>query len=95
MPGDTLNIQLVKAELEKERLRILKIFRKRAHKDPKFKSNYVTDYPDLDDELGEVDGQVFEEEEYEVNLAVEHILEKRLQQIDADLKKIEAGTYAV
>jgi len=35
---------------------------------------------------------VFEEEEYEVNLAIEQSLEKRLKRIEEDLANIASGT---
>ena len=84
------SLQAVKQALEKERDKIKKILARRTHKDSDVASNFITDYPNLGNE---VDDDVFEEEEYEVNLAIEHVLEKRLKQIEESLQKIKAGTY--
>ncbi|MBI4359725.1 MAG: hypothetical protein HY564_01355 [Candidatus Jacksonbacteria bacterium] len=81
----------IRAELEKERDRINGILARRAKKDPNVSGNYVTSFPDTGSEL---DDNVFEEEEYEVNLAIEQSLEKRLKQIEEDLAKIATGTYS-
>jgi RNA polymerase-binding transcription factor DksA len=86
------NLQSIKQELERERDKIKIILQKRAHKDPQSPNNFVTDFLNTG---SEVDDDVFEDEEYEVNLAIEHVLEKRLKQIKADLAKIAAGTYQI
>ena len=79
-----------KLELFKEREKILRILKKRGHKDPKVEGNYITDYPDTDTELTEREDEVYESEQYDVNLDIEHVLEKRLQKIEEELKKIDA-----
>ena len=86
------SLPAVKTELEKEREKIKQILSRRAHKAPQVAGRFITDYPNLGTE---VDDDVFEEEEYEVNLAIEHVLEKRLQHIEESLGKIEEGTYEV
>jgi len=92
IPNPGTNLQSIKKELEQERDRIKMILQRRAHKDPKTAGNFITDFPNTG---SDVDDDVFEEEEYEVNLAIEHVLEKRLKQIQDDLAKIAAGTYQI
>jgi RNA polymerase-binding transcription factor DksA len=82
----------IKKELEKERDRIKAILARRAHKDTAISGNYVTDFPNIGDDQ---DDSVFEEVTYEENVAIEHVLEKRLKQIESDLKKIEEGSYSI
>ncbi|MFH1712889.1 MAG: hypothetical protein ABH896_01755 [Candidatus Jacksonbacteria bacterium] len=94
MPATNLQPSLtsIKIELEKECERIKAVLKRRAHRDPKIKNNFIADFTNIG---AEVDDDVFEEEEYEVNLAIEHVLEKRLKQVEEDLRKIEEGTYQV
>lgn len=87
MPPQTINER--KKELEEERDKIKAILARRAKKDPKIAGNYVTKFPDTDTESPDIDDEVFEEEEYELDVDIEHVLEKRLKVIDAELKKIE------
>ena len=92
LPNPEANLQSIKKELEQERDKIKIILQKRAHKDPQIQGNFITDFPNTG---SQVDDDVFEDEEYEVNLAIEHVLEKRLKQIKNDLAKIAAGTYQI
>lgn len=78
------SLQQIKKTLEEERDRIKAILARRAKKDPNVSGNYVTSFPQTG---SEIDDNVFEEEEYEVNLAIEHSLEKRLKKIEEDLAK--------
>lgn len=87
-----LSLASIKTELEKECDRIRAVLKKRARPDPKIQNNFIANFPNAGTE---VDDDVFEEEEYEVNLAIEHVLEKRLKQIEEDLRRIENGTYQV
>ena len=86
----TQSLDTIKKTLEEERDRIKAILARRAKKDPQVAGNYVTSFPQIGTD---VDDDVFEEEEYEVNLAIEQSLEKRLQKIEEDLAKIADGTY--
>ncbi len=79
-----------KKALEEERDRIKAILARRAKKDPNVPGNYVTAFPQTGNDI---DDDVFEEEEYEVNLAIEHSLENRLKRIEEDLANISAETY--
>ena len=72
--------------------KIKAVLKKRARQDSKIQNNFIADFPNTG---AEVDDDVFEEEEYEVNLAIEHVLEKRLKQIEEDLSKIEKGMYQI
>ncbi len=94
MPAANLQPSLmsIKIELEKERDRIKAVLKKRARQDSKIQNNFIANFPNTG---AEVDDDVFEEEEYEVNLAIEHVLEKRLKQIEEDLRKIEKGMYQI
>lgn len=85
-----LSLASIKTELKKESDRIRAVLKKRARPDPKIQNNFIANFPNIG---AEVDDDVFEEEEYEVNLAIEHVLEKRLKQIEEDLRRIENGTY--
>lgn len=85
-------IQKIKEQLEKERQRIKKILSKQSKKDDSIKGNYTTPYPQYGDEE---EDNTLEREDYEANLAVEHILEKRLQDIEKALAEIGAGTYKI
>ena len=85
----------IKKELEKERDRIKVILKRRTHADPKIKGNYIADFPNTGDDLVEEEDQVFKDVEYEERLAIEHVLEKRLQKVEEDLKKIEEGAYEI
>lgn len=82
----------IKMELEKEQERIKDVLKRRARRDPKIQNNFIANFPNIGTA---VDDDVFEEEEYEVNLAIEHVLEKRLKQIQDDLRRIAAGTYQI
>ena len=86
------NPKKIQQELEKERERIKKILAKQSQKDTDIKGNYTTAYPQYGDEE---EDNTLEREDYEAKLAIEHILEKRLQDIDADLKKIKKGQYKI
>ena len=86
------SLQSIKEELERERDKIKTVLQKRAHKDPQVVGNFVTDFPNIG---SEIDDEVFEDEEYEVNLAIEHVMEKRLKRVEEDLAKIAAGTYQI
>lgn len=92
MPTQKPSLPAIKKELEKERDRIKSILARRAHKDKVVPGNYVTDFPNIGDEE---DDSVFEDVTYEENVAIEHVLEKRLKQVEEDLKKIEKGAYVV
>lgn len=92
MQRDKPTANAIKKELEKERDRIKAILARRAHKDTAISGNYVTDFPNIGDDE---DDSVFEDVLYEENLAIEHVLEKRLKQIEDDLEKIEQGSYSV
>ncbi|OGY71939.1 MAG: hypothetical protein A3C00_02110 [Candidatus Jacksonbacteria bacterium RIFCSPHIGHO2_02_FULL_44_25] len=78
-----------KKALEEECDRIKAILARRAKKDPQIAGNYVTEFPQTGNDI---DDDVFEEEEYEVNLAIEQSLEKRLKRIEEDLANIASGT---
>lgn len=80
-----------KQSLIKERDKILGVLKHRAHKDPEYKGNFVTDFPDTDTELAEPEDEVYEDAQYEVNLDIEHVLEDRLQVINAQLRQLESG----
>lgn len=86
------SLQKIKKALKKERDRIKALLLRRGRADSKIQGNYVTNFPNVGDEEGD---SVFEAVTYEENLAIEHVLEKRLKQIESDLKKIEAGTYRI
>lgn len=92
MQRDKPTANAIKKELEKERDRIKAILARRAHKDTAISGNYVTDFLNIGDDE---DDSVFEDVLYEENLAIEHVLEKRLKQIEDDLEKIEQGSYSV
>lgn len=92
MQRDKPTSHAIKKELEKEQDRIKAILARRAHKDTAISGNYVTDFPNIGDDE---DDSVFEDVLYEENLAIEHVLEKRLKQIEDDLEKIEQGSYSV
>lgn len=83
-PQSPRSFQQIKKTLEEERDRIKAILARRAKKDPNVSGNYVTSFPQTG---SEIDDNVFEEEEYEVNLAIEQSLEKRLKKIEEDLAK--------
>lgn len=67
-----------------------------AQKDPVVKGDWDSTYPsfnppenvNLEEEAGEV-------EEYTTRLPIEHSMEKRLQDIDAALKKMKGGKYGI
>ena len=90
MPASQTDLQSKKAELEKERDKIKAVLARRAKPDPKKPGNFITQFPNTGDEI---DDEVFEDEQYEVNLDIEHVLEKRLKKIEEDLAAIAAGTY--
>jgi hypothetical protein len=83
--SDTQTPSLSKEELEKERDRIKAILKRRATKDPKVKGNYKTKFPDTGNDLNEVEDEVFEDVVYEADLDIEHVLEKRLKEIEEKL----------
>lgn len=93
MSDPTKTLEELKKELEKERDRIKAILARRAHKDPNVQGNYITDFPDTGDDIPEIDDAVHQDVEYEIDLDIEHVLEKRLRQIEADLQKIAQGVY--
>lgn len=102
MPMDAKTLEKLNASYK---LRFKKILRKEketieeqlktfAKKDPKFKGDYDTQFPDLGvsqsaDELAQ------EVSLYESSLPVEHTLELKLQDIETALKKIENGTFGI
>ena len=92
MSADKPTVHAIKKELEKERDRIKAILARRTHKDTAISGNYVTDFPNIGDDE---DDSVFEDVVYEENLAIEHVLEKLLKQIERDLEKIEEGSYSI
>jgi DnaK suppressor protein len=77
---------------EKENLeQQLKTF---AKKDPKFKGDYDTEFPDLGTPQSS-DEMAQEVSLYESSLPVEHTLELKLQDIEGALKKIKTGKYGI
>jgi RNA polymerase-binding transcription factor DksA len=92
-PADSIDPILAttktKEELEKELEQIKKILARRGHKDPKIKANYIADYQVTNTDVQDPGDDVFEEEEYDINLAVVNVLEKRLLEIENQLKQME------
>jgi DnaK suppressor protein len=77
---------------EKENLeQQLKTF---AKKDPKFKGDYDTEFPDLGTPQSS-DEMAQEVSLYESSLPVEHTLELKLQNIEGALEKIKTGKYGI
>jgi len=75
-----------KKQLEDERDKIRAILAKRAQKKSDQKDDYITNFPNTGEEL---EDEVFEDEEYEVNLDIEHVLENRLKKIEQQLSELK------
>ncbi len=91
---DTKTIEKFKKTLRKEKENLEQQLKTFAKKDPKFKGDYDTQFPDLgahqsSDELAQ------EVSLYESSLPVEHTLELKLQDIENALEKIKKGTYGI
>lgn len=85
-------IQLLKEALEKKKAEIEKDLESFAKKDPKFKGDYDTRFPDFG--LAQsVDENALEVAAYESALPVEHALELELQNVNQALEKIKKGKY--
>lgn len=85
-PVNTQDIER-RLELEKERLKILRILKRHGHRDLTLDDNFVTDFPDTATDMMEVEDEVFEDTNYEVDLDVEHVLEERLKKIEEELAR--------
>lgn len=99
MNQDFIKEQKDKLLLEKETLETeLKSF---ASPDKKIKGDWDTKFPTFGDNEsgnegeGSLDSEADEVEQYESQIAVEHQLEKRLQNINDALKKFENNTYGL
>jgi DnaK suppressor protein len=91
---DKQTIEQSKKILQKEKKSLERQLKTFAKKDPKFKGDYDTQFPDLgihqsSDELAQ------EVSLYESSLPVEHTLELKLQDVENALQKIENGTYGI
>ena len=70
-----------------------------AKKDPKMKDDWDAKFPQFTPEESgshaSLEESADEVEEYEVNLETEHVLEKKLRDVNLALEKIDKGTYGV
>lgn len=85
-------IQQLKKSLEKKKSELEKELETFAKKDPKFKGDYDTQFPDFG--LAQsVDENALEVAAYESALPVEYTLELKLQDINQALERIKKGKY--
>jgi DnaK suppressor protein len=85
-------IQQLKKQLEDKKAKIEAELNSIAQKDPKFKGDYDTRYPDFGTAQS-TDESALEVSAYESTLPIEYALEIRLQEINKALDKIKKGTY--
>lgn len=84
-------IDQLKEKLESEKTTIEKELGSFATEDDKVKDNWNTRYPNR--EMGNMEEEADEMQEYDNMLSVEHNLETRLKDIHSALSKIEKGEY--
>lgn len=84
-------IEQLKEKLESEKSAIEKELGSFATEDQEQKDNWNTRYPNR--EMGNMEEEADEMQEYDNMLSVEHNLELRLKDINAALGKIEQGNY--
>lgn len=84
-------IDELKLKLENEKASIEKELGSFATEDSKDKDNWNTRYPNR--EMGNMEEEADEMQEYDNMLSVEHNLETRLKDINSALEKIEKNTY--
>ena len=84
--------QQLKKQLEEKKGKIEKELESIAQKDPKFKGDYDTRYPDFGTHQSQ-DENALEVSAYESTLPIEYALEIRLKGINKALEKIKKGTY--
>lgn len=63
-----------------------------THKNPNVESDFEADMPEFGDET---DDNVQEVEQYTVNKPLEIVLEKKLRDVKAALKRMNEGTYGI
>lgn len=94
---DKQSLEELKIKLQGEKNRLEKDLSEFATRNPKIEGDWKTKYPEVKIEGSEdaiEDGSMIREE-YEVDLGVEHILEKKLQDVDQALERIESNSYGV
>jgi len=84
--------QQLKKQLEEKKARVEKELESIAQKDPKFKGDYDTRYPDFGTHQS-TDESALEVSAYENTLPIEYALEIRLKGITKALEKIKKGNY--
>jgi len=82
----------IKAKLKEEKEKLERGLGKFAHKNPKVKGDYDTNFPDYGDDDCE---NVAEVAQYDTNLKVEETYEKKLRDIKKTLKRLEKGDYGI
>lgn len=82
----------LKKQLEDKKAKIEKELESIAQKDPKFKGDYDTRYPDFGAHQSP-DESALEVSAYESTLPIEYALEIRLKETNKALEKIKKGTY--
>ncbi|OGZ34336.1 MAG: hypothetical protein A2Y98_00315 [Candidatus Portnoybacteria bacterium RBG_19FT_COMBO_36_7] len=85
-------VQQLKKQLEEKKVKIEGELGSIARKDPKFKGDYDTRYPDFGAPQSP-DESALEVSAYESTLPIEYALEIRLKEINKALEKIKKGTY--
>lgn len=66
-----------------------------AHKNPEIKGDWEPSAPDLNNPTADPNDVADSIQEFEEHAAVEVELEARLMEIDAALRRVEAGTYGI
>lgn len=82
----------MKAVLEEEQEKLEKELSKFTHKNPHVEGDFESDFPEYGDES---DDNAHEVEQYTVNKPLEIVLEKKLRDVKAALKRMEEGTYGI
>lgn len=89
---DKETLQQLKKKLEGQKAKLEKELETIAQKDPKFKGDYDTRYPDFGIHQGP-DESALEVAAYESTLPIEYALELKLLEINRALEKIAKGKY--
>lgn len=86
-------IKTLQEKLEQEKISIEKELGSFAKEDKTQKDNWKTQYPNR--EVGNLEEEADEAQEYDTLVSIEQNLETRLKDINLALEKIEKGNYGV
>lgn len=89
---DKETLQQLKKKLEGQKVKLEKELETIAQKDPKFKGDYDTRYPDFGAHQS-TDESALEVAAYESTLPIEYALELKLLEINKALERIAKGKY--